>query len=94
MVVAVVIVTTQTLASGKAIILSLAQMIPASFALVMAQVSTSLWVMSAATAVVAVSAGLGYRGSLQVVNQSAPAGERAAAVVSASSVVSPATRCR
>jgi hypothetical protein len=62
MVVAVVIATTQTLASRKATILSLALMIPASSAVVVAQVSTSLWVMLAATAAVAVSAGLGYRG--------------------------------
>jgi hypothetical protein len=38
--------------------------------------------MLAATAVVGVSAGLGYRGSLQVVNQIAPADKRAAVVSS------------
>lgn len=48
--------------------------------MVVAQASASLWVMLAATAVVAVSTGLGYRGSLQVVNQIAPADKRAAVV--------------
>ncbi|HEY7665984.1 MAG TPA: hypothetical protein VH934_22935 [Xanthobacteraceae bacterium] len=61
---------------------SLALMIPAAAAVVAAQVSASLWVTLAATAIVAVSAGLGYRGSLQVVNQIAPADQRAAVVSS------------
>jgi MFS family permease len=79
-VVAVVIVTTQALASRTAMMTSLALMIPAAAAVVTAQVASSLWVMLAATAAVAVAAGLGYRGSLQVVNQSAPADKRAAVV--------------
>jgi hypothetical protein len=37
-----------------------------------------LWVLVAATALVGVSTGLGYRGSLQVVNQIAPSDKRAA----------------
>jgi sugar phosphate permease len=57
-------------------------MIPAAASVVVAQVSASLWVMVAATAVVAVSSGLGYRASLQVVNQSAPEDKRAAVVSS------------
>ncbi|WP_246788441.1 MFS transporter [Bradyrhizobium sp. CCBAU 53421] len=80
LVVALVIVATQALASRTSMLWSLALMIPASAAIVVAQVSASLWVMLAATAVVAISAGLGYRGSLQVVNQIAPADERAAVV--------------
>jgi len=59
---------------------SLALMIPAVAAVVTAQVFASLWVMLAATAAVGVSAGLGYRGSLQVVNQTAPPDKRAAVV--------------
>src|SRR5437868_14118190 len=59
---------------------SLALMIPASGAVAVAQISGSLWVMLVTTAVVAISAGLGYRGSLQVVNQIAPDDERAAVV--------------
>ena len=50
--------------------------------MVAAQASASLWVMLAATAVVGVSTGLGYRGSLQVVNEIAPAEQRAAVVSS------------
>jgi hypothetical protein len=57
-------------------------MIPAAVAVVVAQVSASLWVMLAATAGVSLSIGLGYRGSLQVVNQIAPADKRAAVVSS------------
>jgi MFS family permease len=81
-VVAVVIIATRTLASRTSMLWSLAVMIPAAAAVVAAQVSASLWVMLAATAVVAVSVGLGYRGSLQVVNQIAPADKRAAVVSS------------
>lgn len=79
-VVALIIVATQTLASRSSMLWSLALMIPAATAVVVAQVSASLWVMLAATAVVAISAGLGYRGSLQVVNEIAPADQRAAVV--------------
>jgi len=79
-VVTVVIVATQTLASRPAMLLSLALMIPATAAVVIAQVSASLWFMLVATAAVAASAGLGYRGSLQVVNQIAPENKRAAVV--------------
>jgi sugar phosphate permease len=61
---------------------SLGLMIPAVIAVVAAQVTASLWIMIGATAVVAVSSGLGYRGSLQVVNEMAPADRRAAVVSS------------
>jgi sugar phosphate permease len=80
--VAVVIITTRTLASRTSMMWSLALMIPAAAAVVVAQASASLWVMLTATAIVAVSAGLGYRGSLQVVNQIAPTDKRAAVVSS------------
>ncbi|WP_420965882.1 MFS transporter [Bradyrhizobium sp. B120] len=79
-VVGLVIVATQTLASRTSMLWSLALMIPAAGAIVTAQVSASVRVMLAATTVVAISAGLGYRGSLQVVNQIAPDDERAAVV--------------
>jgi MFS family permease len=81
-VVAFVIVATQALNSRIAMLWSLALMIPAAAAMVAAQASASLWVMLAATAGVGVSAGLGYRGSLQVVNQIAPEEQRAAVVSS------------
>jgi MFS family permease len=61
---------------------SLALMIPAAAATVAAQVMASLWMMLAATAFVGVATGLGYRGSLQVVNQIAPKDKRAAVVSS------------
>jgi hypothetical protein len=77
-----VIVATQALASRSAMMWSLALMIPAAGTIAAAQMSAPLWIMLAATAVVAVSAGLGYRGSLQVVNQIAPADKRAAVVSS------------
>jgi predicted MFS family arabinose efflux permease len=80
--VAGVIVATQRLASRKAMMLSLALMIPAAASVVVAQAAAMLWVMVAATAIVAVSSGLGYRGSLQVVNQIAPGDKRAAVVSS------------
>jgi MFS family permease len=79
-VVAAAIVATQRLASRKAMLWSLALMIPAAAAIVVAQVSASLEVMLLTTAVVAISAGFGYRGSLQVVNQIAPTDKRAAVV--------------
>jgi MFS family permease len=81
-VVAVVIVATQRFESRTSMMWSLALMIPAAASVAAAQISASLWIMLATTAVVAVSAGLGYRGSLQVVNQIAPADKRAAVVSS------------
>ncbi len=80
--VALVIVATQALASRTLMMWSLALMIPATTAVTAAQVCASLWGMLAATAVVAAAAGLGYRASLQVVNQIAPADRRAAVVSS------------
>jgi len=80
--VALVIVATQALTSRTLMMWSLALMIPATTAVTAAQVYASLWVMLAATAVVAAAAGLGYRASLQVVNQIAPADRRAAVVSS------------
>jgi len=75
-----VILATQTIASRKAMMGSLALMIPAAAAISAAQMSASLWVVLVTTIAVGVSAGLGYRGSLQVVNQSAPEDRRAAVV--------------
>jgi hypothetical protein len=81
-VVAFVIVTTQAVESRLAMLWSLGLMIPAAAGVVLAQTSASVWIMLVVTAVVGVSAGLGYRGSLQVVNRIAPAQERAAVVSS------------
>jgi MFS family permease len=81
-VVAAVIVATQSLASRTAMLLSLVLMIPAAAATVAAQIMASLAMMVAATACVGIAAGFGYRGSLQVVNQIAPEDKRAAVVSS------------
>jgi MFS family permease len=81
-VVVVVIVATHALDSRIAMLSSLALMIPAAAATVAAQVMASFAVMLTATACVGVATGLGYRGSLQVVNQIAPEDKRAAVVSS------------
>lgn len=81
-VVAFVIVATQAVGSRLAMLWSLGLMIPAAAGVVLAQASASVWVMLVVTAVVGVSVGLGYRGSLQVVNRIAPPQERAAVVSS------------
>lgn len=81
-VVSLVIVATQGVESRCAMLWSLGLMIPAAAGVVVAQASASLWVMLVATATVGISAGLGYRGSLQVVNRIAPENERAAVVSS------------
>ena len=81
-VVALTIVTTQSLASRFSMLASLAIMIPAAASVPLAQISGSLIAMVAATAAVGLSAGLGYRGSLQVVNQIAPEDRRAQVISS------------
>lgn len=81
-VVAMVIVATRTLPSRTAMMTSLVLMVPAAAVVVGAQVLASLPAMLATTALVGISAGLGYRGSLQVVNQIAPADQRAGVVSS------------
>lgn len=76
-VVSVCIVATQALPSRTAMLSSLALMVPSVAALVLAQVFASLVVMLIAAALCGVAAGLGYRGSLQDVNEIAPADRRA-----------------
>jgi MFS family permease len=80
--VALVIALTRSLSSRAAMLGSLGLMIPSLALLVTAQFAESLGVMIVATATSGVAAGLGYRGSLQVVNQIAP-NDRRAEVVSA-----------
>ncbi|WP_456704552.1 MFS transporter [Bradyrhizobium sp. USDA 4449] len=70
------------LSSRAAMLWSIGLMLPSLALLVTAQFAESLGVMIAATAICGVAAGLGYRGSLQVVNQIAP-DDRRAEVVSA-----------
>ncbi|WGR74002.1 MULTISPECIES: MFS transporter [unclassified Bradyrhizobium] len=80
--VALVIALTRSLSSRTAMLWSLGLMLPSLALLVIAQFMESLGIMIAATAICGVAAGLGYRGSLQVVNQIAP-DDRRAEVVSA-----------
>ena len=80
--VALVIALTRKLSSRTAMLWSIGLMLPSLALLVTAQFAESLGVMIAATAICGVAAGLGYRGSLQVVNQIAP-DDRRAEVVSA-----------
>jgi MFS family permease len=80
--VALVIALTRSLSSRAVMLWSLGLMLPSLALLVTAQFIGSLAVMIAATAICGIAAGLGYRGSLQVVNQIAP-DDRRAEVVSA-----------
>jgi MFS family permease len=81
-IVSATILATQNLPSRTAMRLGLALMIPSVVLIVSAQVLASMWLLIVATAVCAAAAGLGYRGSLQVVNQIAPEQQRAAIVSS------------
>jgi MFS family permease len=81
-IVAVVIPATQSLSSRFAMLTALALMIPSVALIVAAQAFASMPALIAATALCGASAGLGYRGSLQVVNQIAPADRRAEVVSS------------
>ena len=76
------IVVTMSLSSRLAMLWSLALMIPSVALLVSAQIAGSMATMLAATALCGITAGLGYRGSLQVVNQIAPEHRRAEVVSS------------
>ena len=61
---------------------ALGLMLPSVGLLVSAQLAASMAIMIIATAACGVAAGLGYRGSLQVVNQIAPEHRRAEVVSS------------
>jgi MFS family permease len=80
--VAVTIAATQAVNSRTAMLAALLLMIPSVALLVVAQMMASMVMMIIATAVCGISAGLGYRGSLQVVNQIAPAARRGEVVSS------------
>jgi MFS family permease len=70
------------MSSQASMLAGLALMIPGVILVVLAQIFASIWLLIAATAACGIAAGLGYRGSLQVVNQIAPAEKRAAVVSS------------
>ncbi|MBH5368775.1 MFS transporter [Bradyrhizobium glycinis] len=81
-VVAIVIALTRSLSNRAAMLCSLGLMLPSVALIVAAQFRASMALMIAATMLCAVAVGLGYRGSLQVVNQIAPE-DRRAEIVSA-----------
>lgn len=70
-------IVTRNLASHRAMLAGLALLIPSLVLLVMADTLASLPILIAATALIGIAAGLGYRGSLQVINQIAPSERRA-----------------
>jgi MFS family permease len=76
------IALTQRLSSRAAMLTALVLMPPSVVLIAMAQVLGTMVIMIAATAICAVAAGLGYRGSLQIVNEIAPADRRAEVVAS------------
>jgi MFS family permease len=71
------ILATRSLSSRTSMLLALALMLPSVALIVAAQLATSMALLIVATAVCAIAAGLGYRGSLQVTNQIAPPDRRA-----------------
>jgi hypothetical protein len=81
-VVAASIVATQSLSSRAAMLWALALMLPSVALLLSAQIAGSMAIMIVATAASGITAGLGYRGSLQVVNQIAPENRRTEVVSS------------
>jgi predicted MFS family arabinose efflux permease len=74
---AATIIFTRTLASRTCMLLALALLVPAVALLIAAQAQGSLALLLLGTALSGISGALGYRGSLQVVNQIAPADQRA-----------------
>jgi MFS family permease len=81
-VVAATIIATRRVSSEMSMLIGLGLMIPSVILVVLAQVYASMWLLLVATAACGIAAGLGYRGSLQVVNQIAPGDKRAAVVSS------------
>lgn len=74
------ILATRSLSSRTSMLLALALMLPSVGLVVAAQLETSMGLLIIATAVCAIAAGLGYRGSLQVTNQIALPDRRAQVV--------------
>jgi MFS family permease len=79
---AVSILATARVGSDPAMLWGLGLMIPSVILVVAAQTLESMSALILACAVCGLAAGMGYRGSLQVVNQIAPAGRRAEVVSS------------
>jgi MFS family permease len=77
LVVSITIVVTRNVTSRSAMLAGLALMLPSVALLVAAQAEGSMTILLAGTLVSGASAALGYRGSLQVVNEIAPSDGRA-----------------
>lgn len=77
LVAAATIILTRQLASGTCMRLALALLLPSLALLIAAQAQASMSLLLLGTALSGISGALGYRGSLQVVNQIAPADQRA-----------------
>jgi MFS family permease len=75
--VAAAIIVTRNVPSRTAMLWALALMVPSVALVVAAQAVASLAIMLAGTALCGAASGLGYRGSLQVVNEIAPPDRRA-----------------
>ncbi len=82
LVAALAVFATGSLRSRAAMLAGLALMLPSVALLVAAQYAQSLPLLLLGTSVAGLAAALGYRGSLQVINQIAPAGRRAEVVSS------------
>ena len=79
---AVTILSTAWLASRAAMFSALALLVPAAWLLVGAELTRSLPLLLVAAALCGVAGGLGYRGSLEVINRIAPADQRSEVVSS------------
>jgi predicted MFS family arabinose efflux permease len=79
---AVTILSTGKLASRATMLTSLVLLVPSLWLLIVAQIFQSLPVLLLAAAGTGVSGGLGYRGSLEVINRIAPADQRSEVVSS------------
>ena len=77
----VVVAFTRKLKSEKGVLGSLVLLLPSVGLLIWAEAARSMWILVAGTAVAGVATGLGYRFSLQVINEIAP-GEHRSELVS------------
>jgi len=77
LIVAISVYATRSLSSRAAMLGGLVLLLPSLALLVAAQIAGSMTILLAGTAVSGVAVALGYRGSLQVVNQIAPEDQRA-----------------
>jgi hypothetical protein len=77
LIVSITIVVTRNVTSRSAMLAGLALMLPSVALLVAAQAEGSITILLAGTLLSGISAALGYRGSLQVINEIAPSDRRA-----------------